>query len=402
MRMAPFLSRRFGCAAKRRPATSHVPAALAVAAILLALGPTPVRAQSDFFFFLRPPASIPQAPRERNNNRWPGSLFQPPQQPDRPQQQRPAEAPAVRKPAEPEGTLYASADAAARGRRQPPSQFVLVLGDRVGAQLAQGLADAYVPERERIAFIENTVDDSGFLPPPTDWMSRAPGAITAGRPNVTVLALGSEDLKPITENNLVLEPLTDRWIEAYSRRVDELLALLREKAGRVIVVGLAPVANAGVSEDYARLNEVLRARAARAGFPFVNVWDGFVDEDGKYLATGPAVDGQRRRLRFNDGIRFTRAGGRKLAFFVEKDLNRLLEDPAKPTTSVEGTKAPLALMGGPTRDKDPKPETTATPAAATARSAADALREGVAPPSLRGRADDFSWPPPSDAPPAAH
>ncbi|MGR7995885.1 SGNH/GDSL hydrolase family protein [Xanthobacter sp. ZOL 2024] len=397
---APAIFRSLACighGAKRR-----VAAGLLLAAVALGLpGAGPAAAQDDFFFFLRPPASVPQAPRERNNGWWPGNIFQP-AQPRRAAPPPAAPAPPVaRKPAEPEGTVYPSAEAASRGRRQPPSQFVLVLGDRMAGQLAQGLADAYLPERDRVAIVEYTVDDSGFLAPPVDWISKAPGAIASGRPNVTVLGLGAEDLKPITENGLVLEPLTDRWTEAYSRRVDDVLAALREKAGRVIVVGLAPVSNTGVSEDYARLNEILRARAARAGLPFVNVWDGFVDEDGKYLATGPAVDGQRRRLRYNDGIRFTRAGGRKLAFFVEKDLNRLLEDPAKPSTSVEGARAPLTLIGGPMRDKDLKPE-PASLSADPARAATEALRQGVPPPALRGRTDDFSWPPPGLEAPAAN
>ncbi|MFG1401696.1 SGNH/GDSL hydrolase family protein [Xanthobacter sediminis] len=362
---------------------------------------TPALAQADFFSFLRPPAPVPQAPRNRNNNGWwPGFGFQPRQAPE--PTEAPQAAPKKREPPpEPEGTVYPSADAASQGKRQPPTQFALVLGDRMGGQLAQGLADAYVPDRARLAIVEYTVDDSGYLSSPVDWIAKAPPAIANGRPNVTVLALGGEDLKPITEGELQLEPLTDRWIEAYSRRVDEVLAALREKAGRVIVVGVAPAASPGVSADYERLNEILRARAARAGLPFVSVWDGFVDEEGKYLATGPAVDGQRRRLRLADGVRFTRAGGRKLAFFVQKDLNRLLEDPAKPVTPADGAPPALSLAGAPVKadaKADARALPAAVPAAATnapAQATQRALKDGIPPPAVRGRADDFSWPPPS-------
>lgn len=361
-------------------------------------------AQPDFFFFLRPPAPVPQAPRNnRNNGWWPGFGPQPRQSvtaPTAPQQSAPKKR---EPPPEPEGTVYASADAAIQGKRQPPTQFALVLGDRMGGQLAQGLADAYVPDRSRIAIVEYTIDDSGFLSPPVDWIAKAPPAIANGRPNVTVLALGAEDLKPITEGDLVLEPLTDRWVELYSRRVDEVLAALREKAGRVIVVGLAPVANPSVSADYERLNEILRARAARAGMPFVSVWDGFVDEDGKYIATGPAVDGQRRRLRYNDGVRFTRAGGRKLAFFVQKELNRLLEDPAKPSSSLDDAQPALSLAGAPVKgDAKGPPIAVSASVSEAAQGAVRALKDGVSPPAVRGRTDDFSWPPPSaQLPPAS-
>ncbi|MFG1392983.1 SGNH/GDSL hydrolase family protein [Xanthobacter agilis] len=373
-------------------------------AALVFLPPPVAHAQPDFFFFLRPPAPVPQAPRTNRNSGgwWPG--FGSPQREALPPEEAPRLPPKKREPPpEPEGTLYPSADAAIQGKRQPPTQFTLVLGDRTGGQLAQGLADATVADRARLAIVEYTQDDSGFLANPVDWMAKAPWAIANARANVTVVALGAEDLKPIKEGDLVLEPLTDRWVEAYSRRADEVLALLREKAGRVIVVGLAPVANTTVSADYERLNEIIRARAARAGLPFVSVWDGFVDEEGKYLATGPAVDGQRRRLRANDGVRFTRAGGRKLAFFVQKDLNRLLEDPAKPSASLDNAPPALSLAGAAAK-ADPKAAASPTPApmaVSTAQTATRALAEGVLPPPVRGRADDFSWPPPAAAPPPA-
>nr|WP_237354052.1 SGNH family hydrolase [Xanthobacter sp. YC-JY1] len=385
--------------------------ALLTGVLLGADAARPAFAQNDFFFFLRPPANVPRGnpqPQQRqqqqqqqqrppqNSGWWP---FQP--QPDLlppPQQQAKPQA-----PAEPTGVVYGSADAASQGKRVPPSQFVLVLGDRMAGQLAQGLADSYVPERQRIAIVDNTVDESGFLPTPVDWLARLPDAIAAARPSVTVVALGSDDLQPIKDGDTQAQPLTERWNELYGKRVDEVLAALREKAGRIIVVGLAPVANGQLSDDYAKLNEILRARVARAGLTFANVWDGFVDEDGKYMANGPAVDGQRRRLRFNDGVRFTRAGGRKLAFFVQKDINRMLEESggakASPTPdATSGPERPSALAGAPATGRDARPD--AVQVSTSAASAAKVLKDGVAPPPVRGRADDFTWPP-SGAEPAA-
>lgn len=373
--------------------------ALALALAGIAATPSPAAAQPDLFFFLRPPAAVPQAPRPNRQPR-PGSggwwIFQDTQPPQRYIEQPPA-ARKREPPAEPEGATYASADAASQGRRTPPNQFVLVIGDKLADQLAQGLADNTVPDRSRIAIIENTADDSGFLPGTVDWLARSADAITAARPSVTVVALGSEDLQPIKDGDAVLEPLTDRWIELYARRVDAVLAAIRGKAGRVIVAGLAPVANGKLADDYAKLNEVLRARAARAGATFAPVWDGFVDEDGKFMASGPAVDGQRRRLRQPDGVRFTRAGGRKLAFFVQKELNRLLADPAKPgadTPAAETASRASALAGGPGARA---PDAALQAASANGRAAARTLADGIVQPPVRGRADDFTWPPPAAA-----
>ncbi|MDI4665079.1 DUF459 domain-containing protein, partial [Xanthobacter autotrophicus] len=371
-------------------------ALLAASLVLLIDAGRPALAQADFFSFLRPPATVPRAPPKpqrpgQSGGWWP---FQPQtqyEQPPQQQQQLPPTQPR-RPPPEPEGVVYGSADAAVQGKRAAPNQFVLVIGDRLAAQLAQGLADAYVPDRARVAIIDNTADESGYLPSPVDWIARAPDAIAAARPSVTVVALGSEDLAPVKDGEAFVQPLTERWLELYGKRVDEVLTALRDKAGRVIVVGLAPVANGALSDDYAKLNELLRTRAARAGLAFANVWDGFVDEDGKYLANGPAVDGQRRRLRFNDGVRFTRAGGRKLAFFVQKDINRMLEEPGRTQPAVDATapasSRPAALAGAPAPAKAPDPMAVS----ASARAAARVLKDGIAPTPMRGRADDFTWP----------
>jgi hypothetical protein len=356
--------------------------ALAVLALIGTAPSAPAIAQQGCFLFFCPPGVQP--PGQRKQRPWfaPGDLFAPQEEPPKP---------APKKPAEPEGVVYQSADAATQGRKQPQSQFILVMGDRIAGQLAQGLADAYVGERARLAVIETLADESGYLPVPVDWPPRFPEAVAAARASVAVLAMGNDDLQPIKDGEVTVQPLTDRWMELYAKRVDDVLTALRAVAPRVIVVGLAPVQSTTVSDDYRRLNDILRSRAARAGFPFADVWEGFVDEEGKFAVFGPAVDGQRRRLRLNDGIRFTRAGGRKLAFFVQKDLDRLLADPAKPSAGMSGgpLERPAALAGPPAGARG-------TPPAVQVSAPARALLEGVPPPPVRGRADDFSWPPPAE------
>jgi hypothetical protein len=56
----------------------------------------------------------------------------------------------------------------------------------------------------------------------------------------------------------------------------------------------------------------------------VDVWDGFVDEAGKFTPQGPDYRGQIRRLRTSDGVHFTKFGARKLALYVEREIERSL------------------------------------------------------------------------------
>ena len=362
---------------------------------------------------LRPPGSIPRPPANVGGGGggglfggWnPFAPFLPPQQ--QPQQAQPQ--PPKQPPPEPEGTVYSSAEEAVQGKKQPPSKFVLVIGDRLGAQFAKGLADSYVTEKGSPAVIARTDDDSGYLPGETsditDWMAKWPEAVNAARPGVTVVALGSNDIHPLRDGDTLVEPFTDRWTELYGRRLDDFLAALRARAGNVVVVGLAPVQNPATMADYERLNDILKSHAAKAGVTFANVWDGFVDEDGKFTASGAAVDGQRRRLRLNDGVRFTRAGARKLAFFAQKDIARILSEVQQmPDTGpgADGTRGPMSLNDRPRGANALAGGTTAQPAAVpVAANAADslkAIKEGLPQTPPAGRADDFTWPPRPVAP----
>ena len=72
------------------------------------------------------------------------------------------------------------------------------------------------------------------------------------------------------------------------------------------------------------LNELYRSRAEKAGIVYVDVWDGFVDEAGKFTPQGPDYRGQIRRLRTSDGVHFTKFGARKLALYVEREIERSL------------------------------------------------------------------------------
>jgi len=129
---------------------------------------------------------------------------------------------------------------------------------------------------------------------------------------------------------------SDEWEKVYSRRIDDTIAALKSKGVPVIWVGLPSLRGARSSSDTAYLNELYRARAERAGIKYVDVWDGFVDEAGKYSNYGPDYEGQVRRLRLSDGVFFTKAGAIKLARYVEQELSRYMSN-----------RVPVALPSGP-------------------------------------------------------
>ena len=70
------------------------------------------------------------------------------------------------------------------------------------------------------------------------------------------------------------------------------------------------------------LNELFREKAYFNGIKFIDTWNGFTDQFGRYSAFGPDVSGRVRRLRKSDGIHFTEAGYIKLAHYVEREIKR--------------------------------------------------------------------------------
>src|SRR5262249_11385670 len=88
-------------------------------------------------------------------------------------------------------------------------------------------------------------------------------------------------------------------------------------------------------------------RAERAGVVYVDIWDGFVDESGKYSNFGPDYEGQMRRLRSSDGIFFTKSGAVKLAHYVEREIRRYMNSRVTPVALPAGPLAPAAPDGKP-------------------------------------------------------
>src|SRR5262249_35812200 len=80
---------------------------------------------------------------------------------------------------------------------------------------------------------------------------------------------------------------SEKWELAYIRRIDATIAALKSAGVPVIWVGLASQRDTNTSADSSYLNELYRSEAEKAGIVYVDIWDGFVDEDGKFSPQGP-------------------------------------------------------------------------------------------------------------------
>jgi lysophospholipase L1-like esterase len=202
---------------------------------------------------------------------------------------------------------------------------------------------------------------------------------------------------------------TEKWELAYIKRIDATIAALKSAGVPVIWVGLPSQRSTHATDDASYLNELYRSEAERADIIYVDIWDGFVDEDGKFSPHGPDYLGQTPRLRTSDGVYFTKFGARKLAHYVEREIERMIgkEMPiTMPAPISSAPQAPSAKTGGAVQRPAAGPVVSltetrltaeelmggATPAAASGAPATRPLTKGEALAVPSGRADDFSWP----------
>jgi hypothetical protein len=277
------------------------------------------------------------------------------------------------------------------------------MGDSLADQLAQGLADAFFEERPEIAIVKKTRGSSGLVRADFyDWPAQAPGLIEGEKVNAIVIMLGTNDRQTLRDEKGVYEIRSDRWRELYAERIDALINSLKPRGVPIIVVGQPSMVHPRLHADMPYINEVLRERALAMGALYVDVWDGFVNEEDQFITMGPALDGQTRRLRIADGVHFTRAGARKVAHYVERDLIRLFDQRGGvPTIPLEGPESTPAgrPIAGPvlplTQPAGPVGQLAGGDVRSPANgdvTAARVLVEGLPVEPVAGRADDFRWP----------
>jgi hypothetical protein len=324
---------------------------------------------------------------------------------------------------------------------KPSAETVVVIGDALGDWLGYGLEQVFA-ETPEIGIVRKIKPDLGLardearLDVP-EWSQTVKDLLAMEKPNAIVVMLGVNDRLPLrdrmpaTKGTATLpdndhptagtaeaqrrppgenyEFHTDKWAELYSKRIDDMIATLKTKGVPIVWVGLPAIRGAKSTSDMGYLNELYRARAEKAGVTYVDLWDGFVDDQGHYAQQGPDFQGQTRRLRTYDGVNFTKAGAEKLGHYVEHELRRVLtshvlpaalpgpdeQSPAKGATGVArpviGPVVPLSTIGsgegGDLLGAASHPaERESDPLATRVLNRGDAI---VAPP---GRADDFSWP----------
>ena len=341
----------------------------------------------------------------------------------------------------------------------PPGTNVVVIGDSLADWLAYGLDETYADQPD-IGVTRKIRATSGLIRydaknDALDWPQSIKDALAAEKPNAIVVMLGLNDRialrdkapppksaaqrpgdQPAPPAGQAAPPTvpadseaapqpgaaadapraapggsyefhTDQWAALYSKRVDEMIAALKTKGVPILWVGLPAIRGTKSTTDVGYLDELYRERAEKAGIAYVDIWDGFVDDQGRFAVQGPDFEGQMRRLRTGDGVHFTKAGAVKLASYVDQQLRRILSNRVTPVALPGSQDTAPAKSGGLRPDVGPVVPLVAgggeagdllgaggRPAAAVMPDpvAAKVLSRGDPIAAPAGRADNFAWP----------
>lgn len=221
---------------------------------------------------------------------------------------------------------------------------VLAIGDFMAGAVAKGLADTY-EENPNVVVIDASSGSSGLVRDDYyDWPGKLPALVEDQKPDAIVVLIGANDRQTIATDSGKYAPGSDGWRAAYATRVAALADALKATGKPALWLGLPPVSSSSMSRDYSVFNGIVREQLEARGLKLIETWNGFANEDGKYVAVGPDVSGQSVQLRNSDGLNFTRAGQRKLAYYVEQALNEALGSPGQFLANANPT-APTALPG---------------------------------------------------------
>lgn len=237
----------------------------------------------------------------------------------RPQRAPAKEAPVVRRQAAPAAQASLPPAKPAVEKTEGATRLA-VFGDSLAVDLSKALERHYA-EDPNIVVIPQGVGSSGFVRDDFfDWNAAIAEQIAADSFDIAVIIIGINDRQPLSTPSGRADPLSEEWTAAYSARLSQFVTQLRNAGKPTIWVGLPPMEAPSYGKAMNQISEVQKLAAFSGGAEYLDIYERFIDEEGRYSAHGPDLNGNRVRMRKDDGIHFSTAGADKLAFYVGQTM----------------------------------------------------------------------------------
>ena len=164
-----------------------------------------------------------------------------------------------------------------------------------------------------------------------DWMAVGREEVERNQPDVVVVIMGGNDGQGLTDGHGKAQAQwgAAHWEATYRQRTVDFLRTLEAPGRRLLWVELPVTGLPRFERKLSLIRRVLReAVTGHASATHLDTRPFFTDAKGHLLKEAP-VEGFRKpmRLRMEDGVHFTLAGGRYFAGKVHPEVVRLLTPP---------------------------------------------------------------------------
>ena len=192
---------------------------------------------------------------------------------------------------------------------------VLLLGDSLIVTSFGEYLERFLNEQPGVHAVRRAKSSTGLARPDFfNWMKTGQEEVERHRPDVVVVILGGNDGQGLTDEKgkAVVQWGAAGWEAAYRQRVEDFLHVLEAPGRKILWLELPVVGMRSFENKLGIIRRVMReAASAREDVMHLETKPFFTDSKGSLLLEA-RVETFRKpmRLRMNDGIHFTEAGGR--------------------------------------------------------------------------------------------
>ncbi len=152
-------------------------------------------------------------------------------------------------------------------------------------------------------------------------LERVTAARRSDGTDIAIVMTGAYDRSGLRGENTARALLgTSEWRSGYEERLAALLKAFADAEIAVYWIGQPVTMSANRTQHAQLINEITRDLAFRGRIRFLDIYDIFLGPDGGYTDYAPDVEGKQRRMRWRDGLHFSRAGYDRIADFVRQAI----------------------------------------------------------------------------------
>lgn len=196
----------------------------------------------------------------------------------------------------------------------PPVRRVLLVGASsiqyaVGTELERLMSDSLDVQVRR----KGKVSTGLTRPDVFDWPEEVRRQVAEFRPDLVLGQFAGNDGQNIVDDAGAAHPVySDAWAAEYAKRIAGLQEIVTEGGARLALMGMPIMRSEKFSKKIRWMNDITRDAIEAAGGTYIETYHLAADDRGAYRPD-VVVDGSSGRMRMDDGIHFTRLGGKHMA-----------------------------------------------------------------------------------------